>query len=106
MSDSKEEHRKAFVRRVREAREGVGLTQTDMASLLGVSQPTYAKYETRNTMVPLYLIKRFCLACDVTIDWLVTGVGRIKGKRGALELARARIAAGEQHENNGQASCH
>lgn len=65
----------AFTLRVYSARESSGLTQEEMAHLLQTSQPTYSKYEGRSLM-PHRHIWAFCLACKVSIEWLMTGQGK------------------------------
>jgi transcriptional regulator with XRE-family HTH domain len=46
--------------------------------LLGVDASTYNNYERGRgkeppTLMPLHLIERFSVLCQVQIDWLVTG---------------------------------
>jgi DNA-binding XRE family transcriptional regulator len=48
----------AFRARVRAARKAQGMTQADMARLLGISRASYARYETR-TLLPLHLVEEF-----------------------------------------------
>ena len=72
------EYRDAFVARVRKARTDAGYTQRAVATLLGVDASTYNNYERGSgkeppTLMPLHLIERFCVLCQVPIDWLVTG---------------------------------
>jgi len=72
------EYRDAFVARVRQARTDAGYTQRAVAMLLGVDASTYNNYERGRgkeppTLMPMHLIERFCVLCQVPIDWLVTG---------------------------------
>lgn len=69
------EYRDAFTTRVYSAREHAGLTQDEIAHLLQTTQTTYSKYETRS-LLPHRNIWSFCLACKVSVEWLVTGQGR------------------------------
>ena len=62
----------AFRRRVRTARALRTEEPKEMARLLGVREDTYYRYETR-TMLPHYLMQRFCELTGVTVDWLVKG---------------------------------
>lgn len=64
--------KEAFIRRTAEARERRGLTQEEMATLLGLSQGTYKQYETRS-LLPHRLIVPFCIATGVELAWLFTG---------------------------------
>jgi transcriptional regulator with XRE-family HTH domain len=71
-------YRYAFVARVRRARTDAGYTQRAVAMLLDVDASTYNNYERGRgkeppTLMPLHLIERFCVLCQVSIDWLVTG---------------------------------
>lgn len=72
-----------FLARTAAAREAVPFTQDEIAEVLGMSQPKYAKYEKR-TPLPHYLIPRFCLACRIDHAWLFTG----KGKGPMMPVAR------------------
>ena len=76
-STTPREYREAFVARVRQARTDAGYTQRAVAMLLGVDASTYNNYERGRgkeppTLMPLHLIERFCVLCQVPIDWLVT----------------------------------
>lgn len=77
-----------FLARTAAAREAVPFTQDEIAEVLGMSQPKYAKYEKR-TPLPHYLVPRFCLACRIDHAWLFTG----KGKGPMMPVAR--LAEGE-----------
>lgn len=50
--------KKAFLSRIKLARDGAGLTQEQMAERLGIQQGKYAKYETRSFM-PHELLHKF-----------------------------------------------
>lgn len=69
------EYKRAFLLRTYSAREHRGINQETVANSLGISQPLYAKYETR-TPLPHRYIWAFCTACSVTVEWLVTGQGK------------------------------
>jgi hypothetical protein len=66
-------YRERFRLRVRIARE-TRYSQTAIAKLLRIKQDKYKQYETRS-MLPYEMLEDFCLACGVTIEWLVTGKG-------------------------------
>jgi len=77
-STTPRDYRDAFVARVRQARTDAGYTQRAVAMLLGVDASTYNNYERGRgkeppTLMPPHLIERFCVLCQVQIDWLVTG---------------------------------
>src|SRR5438067_1093303 len=66
------EYTDALHDRMRAAREAHGLTQADLAKLLGLSRHAYEKYETRSRL-PHHLIEAFAQIVGVTIAWLVSG---------------------------------
>lgn len=71
------EYRAAFAARVRQARTAARYPIDEMALLLGVTRDTYTKYEGRGaSLMPHNLIVPFCLACRVSVEWLLTGIGR------------------------------
>jgi hypothetical protein len=67
-------YKAGFLGRVKAAREARFGTQTDLCEVLGLKQAIYSKYEVRSLM-PHQLIPRFCKACGVTVDWLITAQG-------------------------------
>lgn len=71
---SETEERAAFIGRVRAAREARFPTQKPICIILGIDQGTYKQYESR-TVLPHRFIPKFCAACGVTLDWLLTGEG-------------------------------
>lgn len=59
-----------FKTRIKETREEIGLTQTQVAATLEISQSAYAKYE-RGTVEPnIEAIGKLADLYDVSIDWL------------------------------------
>lgn len=63
----------AFLERTRAAMEARSYTQEGMAELLLGSrkkQAIFNKYVTR-TPLPHYLIPKFCLICQIPVDWLM-----------------------------------
>jgi DNA-binding XRE family transcriptional regulator len=63
------EFKRLFIARTALARERADYTQESMAEALGVKQTKYHKYEVRSLM-PHYLILRFCALCRITPEWL------------------------------------
>jgi DNA-binding XRE family transcriptional regulator len=75
------EYRAAFAARVRQARTAARYPVDEMALLLGVTRDTYNKYEGRGaSLMPHNLIVPFCLACRVSVEWLLTGIGHTKSR--------------------------
>lgn len=54
-------------------RTALGLTQAAFAERLGLSQPTYALYETGRRMLPPKWAVAVAVHCRVTTDWLYLG---------------------------------
>jgi transcriptional regulator with XRE-family HTH domain len=73
--------RASFAARVRQARTAARYPVDEMALLLGVTRDTYAKYEGRGaSLMPHNLIVPFCLACRVSVEWLLTGIGPTRSR--------------------------
>lgn len=73
-----DEYRRAFIERVKEAREVAGFSQDEMAALLGIEKDTYRRYEGPRhnqppTIMPQSLITKFCIACHISERWLLSG---------------------------------
>jgi len=65
-------YEESFRRRVRAARALYTDEPKVMARALGIREDTYYRYETR-TMLPHYLMPRFCELTGVTADYLING---------------------------------
>jgi transcriptional regulator with XRE-family HTH domain len=61
--------------RVKQWREEKNWTAAQMATALGIPPDRYRKYEYRTPM-PAYLMERFCLITDTTLDNLLRGTPR------------------------------
>jgi transcriptional regulator with XRE-family HTH domain len=90
-STTPRKYRDAFIARVRQARTDAGYTQRAVAVLLDVDASTYNNYERGRgkeppTLMPMHLIERFCVLCQVRIDWLVTG--KATGRRRVTRKAQ------------------
>jgi transcriptional regulator with XRE-family HTH domain len=77
---------KALQARMRAAREAVGLTQKDMAGVLGISKDAYEKYETRSRL-PHHLIEPFAVETGLSVSELIAG--RDIPRRGTAEIEDA-----------------
>ena len=101
-SRTPKEYRLAFVMRVKEARRRTGLTQEQIAELLQIPQPTYAKYESANRqhgrLLPHDLVAPFCRACGCSVAWLISGVANTP----LSEHARLPAADQDVGANRGQ----
>lgn len=73
-SDEEAQFKQDFTQRVAQARIARGWKQWQAAEALGMSQDKYKQYEGRS-LLPHYLIGRFCLVTRIDPNWLVTGRG-------------------------------
>ena len=67
---------RAFYRRVKRARKGADINNFAlMAEKMGIQADTYKQYEQRSVM-PQFLIERFCALTEISINELITGDSR------------------------------
>lgn len=62
---------KHMYRRIRDLREDMDLTQTQMAKLLNMSQTGYSKYETGENDVPTAVLIKLSKIHKVSIDYIL-----------------------------------
>jgi hypothetical protein len=74
-SETEAQFKQSFTERVKVARVATGLKQWQVAELLGIPQDKYKQYEGRS-LLPHYLIGRFCIVTRVDPVWLMTGKGQ------------------------------
>lgn len=58
-------------RRIRDLREDLDLTQTQMAKLLNMSQTGYSKYETGENDIPTAILIKLSKIHNVSIDYIL-----------------------------------
>lgn len=58
--------------RIKEARERVGLTQKELAEILGIKKTTFNGYETGAHDPKSDLLSKIALQCDTTVDFLLS----------------------------------
>ena len=63
---------------IRNLREDVDKTQTELADYLNVKQTTYSKYELGKINIPVEVLIKLADYYDVTLDYIV---GRSKKKK-------------------------
>ncbi|MCT4544595.1 MAG: helix-turn-helix domain-containing protein [Vallitalea sp.] len=54
--------------KIREVRQSRGLFQSDMAKILGISQPCYSCYESGKKSISFGKLKKICQVLDIDID--------------------------------------
>ncbi len=57
--------------KLRELREKSGMSQAEIAKLLGCSQQTYSRYESHTTEIPLEQLIRLAEYYDTSVDYLL-----------------------------------
>ena len=57
--------------RIRDLREDLDLTQTQIAKMLGMSQTGYSKYETGENDIPTAVLIKLSRFYQVSIDYLL-----------------------------------
>ncbi|HEX2498145.1 MAG: helix-turn-helix domain-containing protein [Actinomycetes bacterium] len=63
--------RRALIGELAEARQRLGLTQTDVAARMGTSQSAVARLEAGELDVRLSTLDRYAAAVGVAVDWTV-----------------------------------
>lgn len=58
---------------IREAREERGLTQEELAKMVGINRVTLSRYETEERSIKVGVLAAIADALDVPIDYLVRG---------------------------------
>ncbi len=77
--------------RIRRARRGAGLSQADLASLLGINRSAVAQWERSGGCKPTAgNLAKLAIATKLNFEWLATGRGRMSaepaGETHALRL--------------------
>ncbi|OUL72160.1 helix-turn-helix domain-containing protein [Paraburkholderia hospita] len=85
---SDEDQRLSLARRLREAREYVGLSQEDAAAALGISRPAVTNIEAGTRKVEALELDKLSQLYGQTVQYLLTGVTP-KGDARIAFLARA-----------------
>lgn len=86
---AKDPQRSPFGQRLHAARVEAGLSQTQVAEALGVTQPSYADWERRSVSLKPEHLPKLAELLNVTVDYLV-GKEPAKQRRGAAPAGRAR----------------
>lgn len=57
--------------RLKTARKNKGMTQTELATILGVTQGSYQRMETGKHDMKMSTIYQLCTALEISSDWLL-----------------------------------
>ena len=70
-----------------------GLSQKEMAKLIGMTQTGYSKYETGTNDIPTHVLVKLAIMYDVSTDYLlgVTDIMRGHDRKHAIMLHEYRI---------------
>ena len=69
-------------RRIAEGRKELGMTQVQLAEILGVAQQTYACYEVGSRRIPVSLLPALAQALSMETDVLLGAATKAQIKRG------------------------
>ena len=58
-------------RRIRDLREDMDLTQTELGKIIGMSQTGYSKYETGENDIPTAILIKLARFYNTSIDYLL-----------------------------------
>jgi transcriptional regulator with XRE-family HTH domain len=65
-------------RRIRDLREDKDLNQTEVATMLGMSQTGYSKYETGENDIPTEILIKLARFYDTSVDYILGETNRKK----------------------------
>lgn len=57
--------------RLRDIRQDLDITQNNIASLIGVKQGVYSRWESGKEMIPLFRLNKVCNLLHCTMDYIV-----------------------------------
>lgn len=60
-----------YGKRLKAARKAKGLTQVEIAAILGVTQGSYQRMETGNHDLKMSTIYQLCKTLNISADWLL-----------------------------------
>ena len=60
-----------YYKRFKEARKEKGYTQKRIAEEMKIKQQQYQKYEDGTNEMTISVLKRFCIICGVSADWIL-----------------------------------
>lgn len=69
--DDKQLEEYDFGKALKEAREIVGITQSELAEKIGVSQKDLSRWETNFYKTDVYTLRKICIALGVSADFIL-----------------------------------
>lgn len=60
-------------KRIQELRKQAGLSQTELATKIGVSYPQMSRYEVKGVQPPADVLKKLADALNTSVDYLISG---------------------------------
>lgn len=64
--------------RIKQFREGEGLTQTEFCTIIGAKQSNLSAMENTGKKISVEIISSILLKFDISADWLILGIGSMK----------------------------
>ena len=93
MTDAKPSKRVLVAQRLKEARKMAGISQGQVARMLGLHRPTVSEIEAGNRRVSADELTRFSEIYDVSVAWLLGDApNKLDGADPRLELAARELA--------------
>lgn len=71
--------------RIKEFRDGEGLTQTEFCAIIGAKQSNLSAMENTGKKISVEIISSILLKFDISADWLILGVGSKKKAKANYE---------------------
>jgi len=85
---AQQQKRQIIAQRIREARRMAGLSQGQVAKMLGLSRPSVTEIESGNRSVAAEELARLAEAFDVGVSWLLgEGASKLDAHDDRLQLA-------------------
>jgi transcriptional regulator with XRE-family HTH domain len=91
MSPDEKAYFKALGARIAQRRKEVGLTQVQMAEILGLSQQNYSSYEVGRHGIPVSVLPTLAQVLKIETDVLLGTADKTRSKRGPAPLLQRHI---------------
>lgn len=74
-----------MIERIKELRKSKGISQSELARLIGINQTQYNRYETGRTKIPSDVLLRIAQELGASVDYLLTGMDLPQASKGLFE---------------------